>query len=62
MAVEIALVELKSNPGLTFILSLCLNSLWCKFGQARKMVPKEYNKEIKEFYAIILNNKIETYI
>ena len=55
----IELGELKENPGLRFIAKICLNSLWGKFGQTPKVKKSEYIDEIKAFYDIILDDKLE---
>jgi hypothetical protein len=52
----IELGELKENIGLRFIAKICLNSLWGKFGQNPKVKHSEYRKD---FYRVILNDKIE---
>ena len=56
----IELGELKENPGLRFIAKICLNSLWGKFGQNPKLKHKEYIDNEKDFYNVILNDKIES--
>ena len=56
---DIELGELKRNPGMRFIAKICLNSLWGKFGQNPKVKHLEYIDNEKDFYRVILNNKIE---
>ena len=56
---EIELGELKKNPGLRFIAKLCLNSLWGKFGQNPKVRHSEYINNERDFYRVILNDKVE---
>ena len=56
---EIELGELKKNPGLRFIAKICLNSLWGKFGQNPKVRHSEYIDNERDFYRVILNDKIE---
>jgi hypothetical protein len=56
---EIELGELKENPGLRFISKICLNSLWGKFGQNPKVKHSEYIETEKDFYRVILDDKIE---
>ena len=51
---------LKPNPGMRFISKLCLNSLWGKFGQNTKPQQNEYINEEKDFYKIVLDDKIES--
>ena len=55
----IELGELKENPGLRFIAKICLNSLWGKFGQNAKIRHSEYIDTEKDFYRVILDDKIE---
>ena len=55
----IELDELKENPGLRFISKICLNSLWGKFGQNPKVKHSEYIDNERDFYRLILNDKIE---
>jgi len=50
---------LKENPGLRHIAKICLNLLWGKFGQIPKMKHSEYMDNERDFYKIILNDKIE---
>jgi hypothetical protein len=56
---EIELDKLEFNPGLRFISKICLNSLWGKFGQNPKVKHTEYIDNEKDFYKIVLNDKIE---
>jgi len=51
--------ELKENSGLRFISKICLNSLWGKFRQNPKVKNSEYIDNERNFYKIILNDKIE---
>ena len=55
----IELEELKENPGMRFISKICLNSLWGKFGQNQKVRHSEYIDTEKDFYKVVLNDKIE---
>ena len=55
----IKLDELKENPGLRHIAKICLNSLWGKFGQNPKVKHSEYIDNERDFYKVILNDKIE---
>ena len=55
----IELGELKRNPGMRFIAKICLNSSWGKFGQNPKVKHSEYIDSIRDFYRVILNDKIE---
>jgi len=50
---------LEENPGLRFIAKICLNSLWGKFGQNPKVKHSEYIDNERDFYRVILNDKIE---
>src|SRR5262249_36545498 len=56
----IELGTLEFNPGLRFIAKICLNSLWGKFGQVPKQRQNEYIDTEKNFYNIILDDKIES--
>ena len=56
----IELGELKENSGLRFIAKICLNSLWGKFGQNPKVKHSEYIDNERDFYRIILDDKIES--
>jgi len=56
---DIELGELKRNPGMRFISNICLNSLWAKFGQNPKVKHSEYIDNERDFYIVILNDKIE---
>ena len=55
----IELGDLKENPGLRFISKICLNSLWGKFGQNPKVKHSEYIDTERDFYRVILDDKIE---
>ena len=44
---------------MTFISKICLNSLWGKFGQNRKVKHSEYIDNERDFYKVILNDKID---
>jgi hypothetical protein len=55
----IELDQLAANPGLRFIAKICLNSLWGKFGQSLKIKQNEYIDNQKDFYNVILSDKIE---
>jgi len=55
----IELGELKKNPGLRFIAKICLNSLWGKFGQNPKVRHSEYIDNLRDFYRVVVNDKIE---
>ena len=55
----IELDKLEENPGLRFIAKICLNSLWGKFGQNPKVKHSEYIDNERDFYRVILNDKIE---
>jgi len=50
---------LNENPGLRFIAKICLNSLWGKFGQNPKVKHSEYIDNERDFYRIVLDDKIE---
>ena len=55
----IKLEELQENPGLRFIVKICLNSLWGKFGQNPKVKHSDYIDNERDFYRLILNDKID---
>ena len=42
-----------------FIAKICLNSLWGKFGQNPKVTHSEYIDNERDFYRVILDDKIE---
>jgi len=49
----------EKNPGLRFIAKICLNSLWGKFGHNPKVKHAEYIDNERDFYRLILNDKID---
>jgi len=55
----IDLEELQENLGLRFIAKICLTSLWGKFGQNPKVKHSEYIDNERDFYRLILNDKID---
>jgi hypothetical protein len=55
----VELEELKENPGMRYISKICLNSLWGKFGQNPKVRHSEYIDTEKDFYKLVLDDKIE---
>jgi len=56
---DVKFEELKRNPGMRFISKICLNSLWGKFGQNPNVKHSEYIDNERDFYRVILNDKIE---
>ena len=59
LGIELCLQSMKFNPGRRAIAKMCLNSLWGKFGQRNNMKQHKYVTEPKEFYKILLNEKID---
>lgn len=55
---DIDLGKIEYNPGMRTIAKLCLNSLWRKFGQRLNMNKTKYVTEPKEFYDILLDDKV----
>ncbi len=45
--------KIQDNPGKRAVSKICLNSLWCKFGQRQNMSKTEYVTDIKRFLNVI---------
>ena len=51
--------KIKENPGKRAVAKICLNSLWGKFGQRQNMSKTEYVTDMKRFYEIILDDRLD---
>ena len=51
--------NIKRNPGKHAVAKICLNSLWRKFGQRQNLTQTVYISDVKQWYKILLNDKIE---
>ena len=47
------------NPGKRAVAKMCLNSLWGKFGQRQNMTQTEYVSDVKRWYQILLDDRLE---
>lgn len=47
------------NPGKRAVAKICLNSLWGKFGQRTNISKTEYVTDIKRFYDILLDDRLD---
>ena len=56
---DIDLGEIKFNAGMRQIAKLCLNSLWGKFGQRINLTQTNYVTEPKEFFGVLLDDKVD---
>jgi hypothetical protein len=52
-------VKIEVNPGKRSVAKMCLNSLWGKFGQRQNMGSTEYVTDVKRFYDIVLDDKLD---
>ena len=50
--------DIQPNPGKRAVAKICLNSLSGKFGQRQNMTQTKYVVDVKEWYKLILNDKI----
>jgi hypothetical protein len=55
----IVLGKIENNPGKRAVAKICLNSLWGKFGQRQNMGATEYVTDVKRFYEILLDGKLD---
>jgi hypothetical protein len=55
----IELGKIENNPGKRAVEKICLNSLWGKFGQRQNMGATEYVTDIKRFYEILLDDRLD---
>jgi hypothetical protein len=55
----IELGKIENNPGKRAVAKICLNSLWGKFGQRQNMGATEYVTDVKRFYEILLDDKLD---
>jgi hypothetical protein len=51
--------KIENNPGKRAVAKICLNSLWGKFGQRQNMGATEYVTDVKRFYEILLDEKLD---
>jgi ribosomal protein S20 len=51
--------NIQENPGKRAVAKICLNSLWGKFGQRQNMSKTEYVTDIKRFYEIMLDDRLD---
>jgi ribosomal protein S20 len=51
--------KIQENPGKRAVAKTSLNSLWGKFGQRQNMSKTEYVTDIKRFYEIILDDRLD---
>jgi hypothetical protein len=51
--------KIENNPGKIAVAKICLNSLWGKFGQRQNMGATEYVTDIKRFYEILLDDRLD---
>jgi hypothetical protein len=51
--------KIENNPGKRAVAKICLNSLWGKFGQRQNMGATEYVTDIKRFYEILLDDRLD---
>lgn len=51
--------KMQDNPGKRAVAKLCLNSFWGKFGQRLNMRQTEYVNDVKRWYELLLDDKIE---
>jgi len=51
--------KIQNNPGKRAVAKICLNSLWGKFGQRQNMSKTEYVTDIKRFYEILLDDRLD---
>jgi hypothetical protein len=55
----IELGKIENNPGKRAVAKICLHSLWGKFGQRQNMGATEYVIDIKRFYEILLDARLD---
>jgi hypothetical protein len=55
----IELGKIENNSGKRAVAKICLNSLWGKFGQRQNMGATEYATDIKRFYEILLDDRLD---
>jgi len=51
--------NIKPNPGKRAVAKICLNSLWGKFGQRQNMTQTEYVTDVKRWYKLLLDDRLE---
>jgi hypothetical protein len=55
----IELGEVENNPGKRAVAKSCLVNLWGKFGQRQNMGSTEYVTDVKRFYEILLDDRLD---
>jgi hypothetical protein len=55
----IELGEIENNPGKRAVAKSCLVNLWGKFGQRQNMGSTEYVTDVKRFYEILLDDRLD---
>ncbi|XP_072377837.1 uncharacterized protein [Diabrotica undecimpunctata] len=58
MDIDLDLEKITPNPGKRAVAKICLNSLWGKFGQRMNMKQTEYVVDVKRWYEVLMNDKI----
>jgi hypothetical protein len=56
---DIELGKIENNLGKRAVAKICLNSLWGKFSQRQNMGATEYVTDIKRFYEILLDDRLD---
>jgi hypothetical protein len=51
--------KIENNSGKRAAAKICLNSLWGKFDQRQNMSTTEYATDIKRFYEILLDDRLD---
>jgi len=51
--------DIKPNPGKRAVAKICLNSLWGKCGQRQNMTQTEYVSDVKRWYQLLLDDRLE---
>ena len=51
--------DIKPIPGKRAVAQICSNSLWGKFGQRQNMTQTKYVTDVRKWYEMLLNDKIE---
>jgi hypothetical protein len=51
--------NIKPNPGKRAVAKICLNSLWGKFGQRLNMTQSKYVTDVKDWYKLLLDDRVE---
>ncbi|XP_039294128.1 uncharacterized protein LOC120353641 [Nilaparvata lugens] len=59
VGIELDPQMIEDNPGKRAVAKICLNSLWGKFGQRTNMTQTKYVTDAKEFYKILLDDRLD---